>query len=177
MRNDTDQLVVSLLVLIIFVMFLIGFFYLIITRALKKKKNVKNYAILHVFTGFNSLEIVSISMLTVRELFYVWCFTQPKASLVFLIILIFVGLIFNAVNRRFVNMFIDILNSCLLYAVLMAKCIFFDYLVDVAVVWHVVVFLVFLIVFGVIYSLYFYFKDVKSIAIDSNIRLGKKSKP
>ena len=94
--------------------------------------------------------------------------------IVYLIILFALGTIYNMLNRRFFNIIFDAINVLLLYAVIMLKNIFLGYLIDVAVVWHVVLFLVVLILFGIIYSLFMYFKDMKKIIESNQKRLYRK---
>ena len=133
------------------------------------KKQKKPNAFLGIINGFSPLDVFSLSLLTIRQFYYIWCMTQTETTIVFLAVLIVLGFTYNIMNRRFVNIIVDAANSCLLYVALLAKNIFYMYIVDVAATWHVVLFLGLLVTFSLIYAWYFYLRDIKNIA-DANVK-------
>ena len=58
----------------------------------------------------------------------------------------------------------------------MKKNIFYVYTLEVAEMWHVILFIIMLIIFSLLYSLYFYFRNVKDIAGENMARLNKENK-
>lgn len=166
--------VVSLLALAVISFFVMLVQYGLVKMVIKKKKSIKGHSFLMAISSFDQIEIISFSIITIRELYYGWCLAQGETMVVYLIILFALGTIYNMLNRRFFNIIFDAINVLLLYAVIMLKNIFLGYLIDVAVVWHVVLFLVVLILFGIIYSLFMYFKDMKKIIEGNQKRLYRK---
>lgn len=169
-----EPLVISLLVLVAIAFFVMVVQYALVKLVIKKKKSIKGHSFLMAISSFNQLEILSFSIITVRELYYGWCLAQGETMIVYAIVMAVLGLCYNVLNRRFMNIIFDVINVALLYMVIFVKNIFYAYIIDVSPVWHVILFLIMVILFGMIYSLFMYFKDIKRIVGDNQKRLYKK---
>lgn len=180
MNRETTALVQSLISFsIISFLIIIIVFWITYRKAEKIKLDSDNWRwrrLVSILTGCSVLDVVSLSLLAIRQLYFIWCLFQWNNTWVYLIMLIIPGVLYNLLNRRFINLFVDLANSGLLYIALLSKNIFHSYIVNVAAPWHVILFLVLLMICSLLYSLFFYFKNVENIT-ERNIRyLRKKNK-
>lgn len=177
MNHDLENMVQALLGFAIICFVVIMFFYACFYLLSKKKNvNLSKHHFLGMLARFSPLEIFSLSLISIREIYFIWCLFQWKTTIVFLVALIIPGFLYNILNRKFINIIVDILNSGLLYVAIMAKNIFYVYTLEVAEMWHVILFIIMLIIFSLLYSLYFYFRNVKDIAGENMARLNKENK-
>lgn len=160
--------IVSFLVITVFC----GILYLLVRHQTSSRQK-RHRNLLGLLAGFTPVEALSLSLLTIRQIYFIWILFHTKTSIIYLIILVIIGLIYNILNHRFANLFFDLLNCILLYFALFTKNIFHIYLTDISNTWHVVVFYVMLIVFAIIYSLYFYFRNLKVLAASNFSHLSK----
>ena len=167
MGRETVSLVQSLVVFVIISFFVIVGIFWLMNRGVEKikmgSKMSKWQRFLRMLAGCGWQEILSLSLLTTRQFYFVWCLFQSSVSLTCLLILIAPGFIYNIINKRFVNLFVDLANCILLYAALWSKNVFYAYIINIAGLWHVILFLILLVVFSLLYSLFFYFKNVENI--------------
>lgn len=161
------------------------FFILLITYFLFKKFNPKGrkLKIYGIFLGLSNLNTISISLLGVRYIFFVYCLFQNDYVSIFedvhFYFLLIPGILYNLLNKRYFNILLDSLNSVILYFVLFSKMIFHDYIFTVQSVWYVVLIYILLLIFTFIYGTYFMVKDVdyvlkKNKYIQRKLRKGEK---
>ena len=113
-----------------------------------------------IFLGLTEKDIFSISILTVRYIFMYWCLITTNAEIIHLTLLILSGLIYSIINKRFFHILFDILSSFLLYLALLSKNIFFEYLTTILFEWKVLAIFILLVIFIILYSSYFFLKDI-----------------
>ena len=113
-----------------------------------------------IFLGLTEKDIFSISILTVRYIFMYWCLISANVEIIHLTLLILSGLIYSIINKRFFHILFDILSSFLLYLALLSKNIFFEYLTTILFEWKVLAIFILLVIFIILYSSYFFLKDI-----------------
>lgn len=180
MNRDTLALVQSLLVFAVSSVSVLIVIYGIIQKAIKNvwidASGKKHYRLVGVLARYDSLDILSLSLLTIRQFYFIWCLFQSKNSWVYLCVLVILGFLYNILSGRFVNLLVDFLNCCLLYVALFLKNVFYSYTVNVVAVWHVILFLILLIICSLLYSWFFYFKNIEDITERNIKRLRSKNK-
>ncbi len=156
--------------------FLLAILILFLTSKIFLKRfdiNKGKLSIYGIFLGLNEKEIFSISILTVRYIFMYWCLITTNVEIIHLTLLILAGLIYSIINKRFFHIVFDILSSFLLYLALLSKNIFFKYLTTILFDWKVLAIFVLLVIFIILYSSYFFLKDIEYI-IKKNKFVRKK---
>lgn len=117
-------------------------------------KKIKTYGI---FLGLDNNNILSISILFTKLLFILYLALVPnKMIYLYLIILIFLAILYNVINKRYLNIVFDIINSFIIYYSLLIDKLLFKYLIDVSLVWYVLVIGILVGIFIIVYSLYFF---------------------
>ena len=117
-----------------------------------------------IFLGLTEKDVFSISILTVRYIFMYWCLISTNVEIIHLVLLILAGFIYSLINKRFFHAFFDALSSFLIYLALLSKNIFFQYLISILFDWRVLIIYILLVIFIILYSSYFFLKDVEYIS-------------
>lgn len=161
--------------------FILTFFLIIILLfiifkiSLRKHKitdgKIKIYGI---FMGLQNNEILSMGILTIKYIFIIWCVTgTTEQNYVYLLVMVILGILYNLLNNRFVNLLFDILNIGVIYVALTCKNLFFNYLNEVMFEWYVLLFGILVSLFVVLYVSYFFIKDLDYI-LKGNKHVKKK---
>ncbi len=125
-------------------------------------KKIKIYGL---FLGLGNKEILSLSITTVHYVFFLWCLFANNFERIYqdiyFYILLFSSISFNLLNRRYLNIFTDIINTIIIYIALYTKMIFIEYLITIDILWYVILIVVLLMIFIIIYGSYLYIKDIE----------------
>lgn len=138
---------------------IITIFLVIIFSIVHKRKIDQHFSFYGLFLDLNNKDIFSLSLLFIYYIFIVESLFVNNFSLIHFLFLLLPITIFNIINKYIVNLLVNIINSCFIYALLICKSIFFNYLIDVTVVWYVVVILLLLSLFIFFYASYFFIRN------------------
>lgn len=155
-----NNLIYFIIAFFIIIILLSCFFAIFLKKNQLKKGNLGLYGL---FFGLSNKDIWSISILTVKYIFIIWCLTSNNINYVFLICLLIPGIIYNIMNKRLFNLFFDIISSFIMYFALISKMILMNYISEVAIEWYVVVILGFLYIFILLYNTYYFLKDMNFV--------------
>lgn len=116
------------------------------------------------FLGLTTKDVFSLSLLTIRYIFFIWClyandYTRIYEDIYFYILLV-PNIFYDIINKKYLNIIGDVLNNVIIYFALFFKMILHNYLIDVDKIWYVALVYGVLIIFTMIYGSYFYFKDI-----------------
>lgn len=171
----------------LFLNFILAFFLIIIIFLLitelwfrpKKDKvieedKLKFYGL---FMGLSNYDVLLFSLKTVSYVFLVWSLFSNQLELVHFIFFLLIQILFDVLGKRPMSGVFNFFNSLFLCFLLFSKQIFYQYLVDVAIVWYVILLLLLIGAFVFFYSSYFYLKDIEFlITRNKYINKMKKSK-
>ena len=178
--NEIAHLFPFIVTFSITVFLIIALTFLILKKFNPKGRKLKIYGI---FLGLTTMNTISISLLLVRYIFFIYCLFQNHYVSIFedvhFYFLLIPGILYNLLNKRYFNILLDSLNSVILYFVLFSKMIFHDYIFTVQSVWYVVLIYILLLIFTFIYGTYFMVKDVdyvlkKNKYIQRKLKKGEK---
>ena len=178
--NEIAHLFPFIVTFSITVFLIIALTFLILKKFNPKGRKLKIYGI---FLGLTTMNTISISLLLVRYIFFIYCLFQNHYVSIFedvhFYFLLIPGILYNLLNKRYFYILLDSLNSIILYFVLFSKMIFHDYIFTVQSVWYVVLIYILLLIFTFIYGTYFMVKDVdyvlkKNKYIQRKLKKGEK---
>lgn len=132
-----------------------------------KKINSKNIAIFGLFMDLKTKDIISISLLILYYINVVASLFINEITIITLIILITPIIIFNIINKTVFKLIKSIISTQFIYLLLIFKSIFFNYLIDVSVLWYVVLIFAILCIFIFLYSSYSFVKNIDIIVKDN----------
>lgn len=132
-----------------------------------KKINSKNIAIFGLFMDLKTKDIISISLLILYYINVVASLFINEITIITLIILITPIIIFNIINKTVFKLIKSIISTLFIYLLLIFKSIFFNYLIDVSVLWYVVLIFAILCIFIFLYSSYSFVKNIDIIVKDN----------
>ncbi len=130
-----------------------------------KPSKVKLYGL---FIGLNNVSTIALSVAIIRYMFIIWClFSLDNISLIHLCYLLFLSIIFNFINKSFIELIFDLINSIIQYWSLVCGSLLVSYIREVRFELYVVFITTLLVIFIAIYSTYFFFKNINSILINN----------
>lgn len=139
------------------------------------KFDVKKIKIYSLFLLSNNLSIISLSAALMSYSFIIWyLIIQPEFHIMYIVLLFILNLIFNIFIGKYINIFTDFINILFQYFLLVLIGYLIGYLYDVRIVWYVVVMAILLIIFILIYSTYFFLKNINDILIKDVARHEKE---
>lgn len=166
--------------------FIISFFIIIIVLGLlfkfilkKFNPNSNKIKVYGLFIGLSNKDILSLSLITLRYIFIIWCiFDNNYVNIIediHFYILLLTSISYDLLNKRFFYIIFNVINNIIIYSVLYAKMIFYQYITMVDNVWYVLIILVLLNIFIAVYCTYFYVFDIKKI-MKNNKYIKKKTR-
>ncbi len=174
--NEIAHLFPFIVTFSITVFLIIALTFLILKKFNPKGRKLKIYGI---FLGLTTMNTISISLLLVRYIFFIYCLFQNHYVSIFedvhFYFLLIPGILYNLLNKRYFYILLDSLNSIILYFVLFSKMIFHDYIFQVQSVWYVVLIYILLLIFTFVYGTYFTIKDIDYV-VKKNKHIQRKLK-
>lgn len=174
--NEIAHLFPFIVTFSITVFLIIALTFLILKKFNPKGRKLKIYGI---FLGLTTMDTISISLLLVRYIFFIYCLFQNHYVSIFedvyFYFLLIPGILYNLLNKRYFYILLDSLNSIILYFVLFSKMIFHDYIFQVQSVWYVVLIYILLLIFTFVYGTYFTIKDIDYV-VKKNKHIQRKLK-
>ena len=168
--NEIAHLFPFIVTFSITVFLIIALTFLILKKFNPKGRKLKIYGI---FLGLTTMNTISISLLLVRYIFFIYCLFQNHYVSIFedvhFYFLLIPGILYNF------YILLDSLNSIILYFVLFSKMIFHDYIFQVQSVWYVVLIYILLLIFTFVYGTYFTIKDIDYV-VKKNKHIQRKLK-
>ena len=174
--NEIAHLFPFIVTFSITVFLIIALTFLILKKFNPRGRKLKIYGI---FLGLTTMNTISISLLLVRYIFFIYCLFQNHYVSIFedvhFYFLLIPGILYNLLNKRYFYILLDSLNSIILYFVLFSKMIFHDYIFQVQSVWYVVLIYILLLIFTFVYGTYFTIKDIDYV-VKKNKHIQRKLK-
>ena len=174
--NEIAHLFPFIVTFSITVFLIIALTFFILKKFNPKGRKLKIYGI---FLGLTTMNTISISLLLVRYIFFIYCLFQNHYVSIFedvhFYFLLIPGILYNLLNKRYFYILLDSLNSIILYFVLFSKMIFHDYIFQVQSVWYVVLIYILLLIFTFVYGTYFTIKDIDYV-VKKNKHIQRKLK-
>ena len=123
----------------------------------------------------DNFSILSISTIIVRFLFIVYslCF-RSELSFLHFFVLVFLSSFYGVITKSVKNVIVEVIGSGATYIGLYASMLLGNYTREIRFVWYVSLGNVFLILFLVLYSLYFFFKCINDVV--SNTKYIRRSR-
>lgn len=118
---------------------------------------VKYYGI---FMDLKNTQIMSLTLITVKFVYIIYCLLNIGNTYLSLILIVILTILYNVHNIRIINIIFDIVNSVILYLIILSKDIFIDYILHVDVVWYAIVLYIISVIFGLVCAIYNYIKDI-----------------
>lgn len=169
----------------LFLNFIVAFFLIIIVILLvteiwfRPRKNPGNQEdrlkFYRLFMGFRNYDVLLFAIKTISYVFLVWALFFNQLEVVHFLFFLLLQIGFDILAKRPIGAIFNFLNSLFLCFLLFSKQIFYQYLIEVAVVWYIVVLLLLVGAFILFYSSYFYLKDVEFL-IRQNKYVNKMKK-
>ena len=160
--------------IVVFLIIILTFF--ILKKFNPKGRKLKIYGI---FLGLTTTNTISISLIVVRYLFFIYCLFQNHYVSIFedvhFYFFLISDILYNLLNKIHFNILLDSLNSVILYFILFSKMVFHDYIFTVQNVWYVVLIYVLLLIFTFVYGTYFTIKDIDYV-VKKNKHIQRKLK-
>lgn len=170
------QIFLFIILFCIIILLLSVFFKMILIKFNPKGAKLRIYGIL---LGLSDKDILLFSLLTIRYLFFFYCINYNNYGTIttdiHFYLLLFPIIIYDLLSKRYFTIFIDFLNTLIIYFALFSKMVFFNYFITINNVWYVGVIMSLLIIFMIIYVTYFYIKDIDYI-LKNNKYIKRKIK-
>ncbi len=130
----------------------------------KTEWNQKRLKFLGLFINLETLKLVWLCSALLRCLFVisimVFC-TEIEVAQIYLFVLL--CLVYNLLYFRVFHLLFDLFNSVIIFIALLSGNILFGYLQEIIFDWRTLTVYILLTIFIIIYSLYFFMRDVNSL--------------
>ena len=90
------------------------------------------------YIGLNNTNILSLTLIFVYYYLIIVSIFINSFSLYHLILFIIPIILFNIINFYFIKLFIDIINTIIIYILLYSKSILYNYMIDAGEYWYVI---------------------------------------
>lgn len=166
--------------MITFVIISFIFFFLLSYMVNKNKIEDNKIKLLGMFMGLSDKDIFSLSLLTLRYVFIIYLLISVNIDQIHLIFLLTISVLYCFINKRFIYIFADCMNSLLYYYGVVVFSLLVSYLNDIVFIWYIFVITIVLFIFIFLYSSYFFVlnssKIFEKVDIKNNIVKKKRKK-
>lgn len=139
----------------------------------KRKINKNKVAFYGMFMGLSTRKTLALSFLCFY--YYALLSTLFVNSFSYInVLLLFVPIVlFHLINYSFLVLFIDIIQTGILFLLLYSKTIFYNYITNVGNFWYVLTIYILLSLLIIVYSTYIFVKRLKMVIMMKNIKKEK----
>lgn len=173
----TNILLVVFKYLFLFLVLVTIFIIVLISKtnvsAKKQDINTKNVKFYGLFLDLTNKQLISISLSLLKLIFLIYLSLMFNVNVIGLLFIMSIVILYNIINVRFINFFVDLILHTLLYFILLSKDIFFTYLRDISIEWYVIIFLIISIIFALLLSFILFFNEIQYV-IKKNDYVRKK---
>lgn len=139
------------------------FVVLIVFKIKKRDISDKTIPFYGKYIGLSNKNIISLTLLFLYYYLIIVSIFVNNFSILHLIIFLIPIVLFNIINFYFIRLFIDILNTFILYVLLYSKVIFYNYMIDVGEYWYVILLYGLLCLFIFAYVSFLFFRRFRMI--------------
>lgn len=166
--------------MITFVIISFIFFFLLSYMVNKNKIEDNKIKLLGMFMGLSDKDVFSLSLLTLRYVFIIYLLISINIDKIHLLFMLTISVLYCFLNKRFIYLIVDSMNSLLYYYGVFVFSLLVSYLNDIVFVWYVFIIAIVLFLFIFLYSSYFFVLNTSNIFekvdIKSNIVKKKRKK-
>ena len=159
-----------LLYLVLFPVYLLAIFLFFFFGKRKIKDNKVDFH--GMFLELSTIKTLALSFLLFYYYIAIVSIFLNHYSYINVLLLAVPILLFHILNLSFIQLIADIVQTAILSVLLYSKSIFFDYIVNVASYWYVIVLFVALCIFIFLFATYIFIKGFKSTIMVRKLDTG-----
>lgn len=126
-----------------------------------------------IFMQLDNRGIIALSAATTKYIFILWSLLgSVEITIAHLIFLLIISTVYNLSLLNVKGLFLDVINSAIIYSYFLCCNLINNYLVEVRSEWYVVLILVLSIIFVAIYSSYFILKNISDV-VGNNVYIRR----